>query len=40
MGGVMQLAAEVAPGLRQPRLAAIAASGITGEITVGTTSGG
>ena len=33
MGGVMQLAAEVAPGLKQPRLAAMAASGITGEIT-------
>jgi hypothetical protein len=29
----MKLAAEVAPGLRQPRLAAIAASGITGAIT-------
>jgi tagaturonate reductase len=33
MGGVMRLAAEVAPGLRQPRLAAMAASGITGRIT-------
>jgi hypothetical protein len=33
MGGVMQFAAEVAPGLKQPRLAAMAASGITGEIT-------
>jgi tagaturonate reductase len=33
MGGVRPLAAEVAPGLKQPRLAAIAASGITGRIT-------
>jgi tagaturonate reductase len=33
MGGVMQFAAEVAPGLKQPRLAAKAASGSTGEIT-------
>jgi tagaturonate reductase len=33
MGGVMRLARQVTPGLRQPRLAAMAASGITGRIT-------